>query len=126
LSKGKVKFTDTKSKKYEIMKVNEKITLNKNVRKLKKETVTNANFLSWKTKELNLNNMKLSEIANVISDFYNINIKADNSVKDSIYHTTLPFSNAKPEDILNSIKYGMSIEIDSINDEIILKKQENK
>lgn len=122
LKKGKVKFTDTKSNASDIMNVNEKITLNKKERNLKKETVTNSNFLSWKTKELNLNNMKLGEIASILSDFYDINVKADDSVKDSVYHTTLPFNKAKAEDILNSIKYGMNIEIDSINDEITLKK----
>ncbi|MCF6365490.1 MAG: FecR family protein [Bacteroidales bacterium] len=122
LNKGKVKFTDTKSNASDIMKINEKITLNKKERILKKETVKNANFLSWRTKELDLNNMSLEEIANILSDYYNLDVKADDSVKDSIFHTTLPFNHAKLQDVLNSLELSLGIEIDSIEGEVILRK----
>jgi len=122
LSKGKVRFTDIKSKLSEVMKVNDKITLNKKERKIIKETVSNTNFLSWKTNELTFNNMKLKDIARTLSEYYKIEVRADSSSKDLIFNSSLPFNNAKAEDILNTIKFTMGINIDSVGGEVILKK----
>ncbi len=122
LKQGKVKFTDTKSNISELMKPNDKITLNKKERKLKKETISNTNFLSWKTKELDLNNMTLEEIAKTLSEYYKIEVKVNTSVKDLTFHSSLPFNNAKLEDILKTIKFSMRINEDTINGEIILKR----
>ncbi len=122
LNKGKVKFTDTKSNETEIMDVNEKITLNKKERKLQKETVENANFLSWKTHELDLYNMNLEEIAEVLSNHYDIKVKADDSVKDKIFNSSIPFKDVNSDYIINTVKLTIGVEIDSVNDEIIFKK----
>lgn len=121
LKKGKVKFTDIKSNVSEFMKPNDKITLNKKKRNFKKETVSNANFLSWKTKELDLNNMKLEEVAKTLSKFYNVNVEAENSVKDEVFSSTLPFKDAKIEDVLRTIKFSMGINIDSVGGKYLIK-----
>ena len=122
LNKGKVKFTDTKSNESDIMNVNEKISLNKQERVLKKETVENANFLSWKTKELDLNNMSLEEIGEVLSKHYDIKVRADDPVKDKIFYSSIPFKNVSSEYIINTVRLTIGVEIDSVNDEIIFRK----
>ncbi len=123
LLKGKVKFTDVKSNTSELMKPNEMISLNKKNRKLKKETISNINFLSWKTHELDLNGMNLEEIANTLSIYYKIKIKADSSAKKEVFTSTLAFKNEKIENIINLIKQTNSIVVDTIYGEIIFKKK---
>jgi ferric-dicitrate binding protein FerR (iron transport regulator) len=122
LKKGKVKFTDSKSKVSELMKPNDRIVLNKKERKIKKETVLNSNFLSWKTKVLDLNNMNLEEIAKTLSEYYNVEIKADNSVKNEIFNSTMPFKDVGLDKILKILEVAKDIEIDSVNGKTILTK----
>ncbi len=123
LLKGKVKFTDTKSKISELLKPNEMISLNKKDRRLKKETISNVNLLSWKTQELDLNGMNLEEIANTLSKHYKVKVKADNSVKKEVFTSTLAFKNEKIENIIDLIKQTNNIRVDSIYGEIIFKRK---
>ncbi len=122
LTKGKVKFTDIKSNVSELMKPNDKITLNKEERKLRKETVSNSNFLSWKTKELDLNNMNLEQIAKILSNYYNVEIEVDNSVKNEVFNSTMPFKDVELDEILKTIELTKNIEVGSVEGKIILTK----
>ena len=122
LTKGKVLFTDNKTNENKTLIKNEKVTLNKQSRILKKTKVNSVNYLFWKTKEINLDNLTTEQIAFELNEIYDAEIQADESVKDLVFHQTIPFKDVKLKDILNTIKYTLNIKIDSINGEIILRK----
>ena len=122
LTKGKVLFTDNKTNENKILLKNEKVTLNKQNRILKKSKVNSVNYLFWKTNEINLDNLTTEQIAFELKEIFNTNIQTDESVKDIVFHQTMPFKDVNLQDILNTIKYTLNIEIDSINGTIILKQ----
>ena len=122
LTKGKVLFTDNKTNENKTLIKNEKVTLNKQSRILKKTKVNSVNYLFWKTKEINLDNLTTEQIAFELNEIYDAEIQADESVKDLVFHQTIPFKDIKLQDILNTIKYTLNINVDSINGTVILKK----
>ena len=98
------------------------MTLNKQNRKLKKIKFSSGNNLFWKTKEINLDNLTTRQIMFELNKAYNAKIQVDESVEDLVFHQTIPFKNVNLQDILNTIKYTLNINIDSINGTIILKQ----
>ena len=122
LTKGKVLFTDNKTNENKTLIKNEKVTLNKQSRIMKKTKFSSANNLFWKTKEINLDNLTTEQIAFELNEIYDTDIQADESVKDLVFHQTMPFKDVNLQDILNTIKYTLNINIDSINGTIILKQ----
>lgn len=122
LAKGKVIFTDNKTNENKTLIKNEKLSLNKQNRILKKSKFSSLNYLYWKTKEINLDNLTTKQIAIELSRAYEIEIKADESAEDLVFHQTIPFKDMNLQEILNTIKYTLNIKIDSINGTIILKQ----
>lgn len=122
LTKGKVLFTDNKTNENKTLIKNEKVTLNKQSRILKKSKVNSVNYLFWKTNEINLDNLTTEQIALELSEIFNTNIQTDESVKDLVFHQTIPFKDVNLQDILNTIKYTLNINVDSINRTIVLKQ----
>ena len=122
LTEGKVIFTDNKTHENKTLIKNEKLSLNKQNRILKKSKLSSVNYLYWKTKEINLDNLTTKQIARELSEAYKTNIQADKSAEDLIFHQTIPFKDMNLQEILITIKYTLNIEIDSINGTIILKQ----
>ncbi len=100
----------------------EKLSLNKQNRILKKSKFSSLNCLYWKTKEINLDNLTTKQIAIELSEAYETEIKADESAEDLVFHQTIPFKDMNLQEILNTIKYTLNINVDSINGTIILKQ----
>jgi len=122
LIEGKVQFTDYKTEESKTLEKNEIIKLNKNKRELIKNKITYKNHLYWKTKEINLDGLNLEEIASELNAIFNINIVPDESVKELRYYQSLPFKDNDLHEILDIIKFTLSLKIDTLENTIFLKQ----
>jgi len=111
-------------------KENEKILINPgDVGKLtnidlKKEINTDANIISWKTKEIVFNNHRLEEVISILNKTYKVNIYTnDPDIKNLSYTST--FKDQEIESILNVICFTLNLKSLRTNDGIELVKQMN-
>jgi ferric-dicitrate binding protein FerR (iron transport regulator) len=123
LVKGKVKFTDEKTKDAEILIQNEALTLDKTNRKILKSKVESDNFLSWKTNQIDLDGLNLEQVSKDLTNYFKREIVADDEIKDTVFRHTLPFKDPNLEEILNTIKFSLNLTVDSTDEKIVIKKE---
>ncbi len=121
LTKGKVKFTDHKSGKSEILNTNEQIIFDTKTKTMLKTPCNNMNALGWKTGLLNFDQMTLEEIVPILEKVYNQPIQLEEKVKDKVFHQTLTFEKKPLSEILNILRFSLNVQIDSTSKSIIVK-----
>jgi transmembrane sensor len=121
LTKGKVKFTDTKSGRQETLTLNEKLVFDLNTKEIITSKFTDLNAIGWKTGEINLDNLSLGEISKVLTNTYGKEIIVEKSLKNLVYHQTLPFKNMSLNEILNILQLTLNIQIDTTGSTVIIK-----
>jgi|GEM_PF-755953 len=77
---------------------------------LRKEVLSNKNFLFWKNKELQFENIRISDIIEELNQSYNVQIRiADASLADE--RITTSFENQTIDEILNELKILLDIDV---------------
>lgn len=87
--------------------------------------LNDPNFLSWKTGQLKFDNTPIDQVANALSNHYNLNIVADSALlkQPKIQTITASFNQQSIEAVLEEIKLLVNISSRKQNDTIILFKQ---
>ncbi len=87
--------------------------------------LNDPNFLSWKTGLLQFDNTPIDQVAATLSNYYNLNIKADSQLlkQSAIPTITAKFKEQPIDAVLDEIKLIDNISHRKQNDTIILFKQ---
>jgi len=89
--------------------------------KLKKENISDINYMSWKTKKIIFNKQKLRDVIEQIEEIYHVNI----SMKEDLYKNkswTAIFDNEALDIVLKSLCSSFDYKYRRTNDEIIIEK----
>ncbi|MFO7659118.1 MAG: DUF4974 domain-containing protein, partial [Bacteroidales bacterium] len=79
----------------------------------------NPNYLAWKTGKLEFNKVPLINVAETLSDVYDMNIQIQGEVKYCSYSNS--YNNNDIEKILNDLKNQFNTSISRDNNKIIIK-----
>lgn len=89
--------------------------------KLKKEDISDINYMSWKTKKIIFNKQKLRNVIEQIEEIYHVNI----SMKEDLYKNkswTAIFENEALDIVLKSLCSSFDYKYRRTKDEIIIEK----
>lgn len=108
---GKVSFEAIEDQKTEVILLpDDKGIFHKTDQKLEKAESTNPNVLAWKSGQLQFSEQSLEQIIPIIEQYYNIDIQTSNN---SILKCTFTgdFDKANAKDLLESIAFGLNLEL---------------
>ena len=112
VNNGKVDFYNTilpKSTQITLVK-NDKATFSKKLDFIAVETEKSVNYLYWKTGVLQFSNSSLGEVANTITNFFNIPVQVENiELQNQQFSAT--FTNPEIDDILDKIQSTINCQI---------------
>lgn len=94
-------------------------TFNKKTKNLVKDSNSDSNFLSWKTKRLLFDNTSLDEVFKKIQETYHVNIQVSNTDIHSCQWTA-SFDNQSLETVLDVLKETFDLKIKQSGEEIII------
>lgn len=115
---GKVAFSDKAVKDRHIVAANETAVLNNN--KVDVTIIKDANYLSWQTGILKFDNARIDQVAQELSDYYNLHIQTDNTLTQQTI--TAKFDHQPVEQVLEEIKLLANISYRNQHDTIFLFK----
>lgn len=119
LSEGKVKLV-AKNRKPLIMKPGEQVSISDKQNHFQKQVVKSEKYEAWRNNRLVFENAPLSEVAQIIHDYYGIKVSVSDSLLAARQFTgTLP--NNDLDVILLALSTAYKIEIEHKGDRIILK-----
>ncbi|MCD4773133.1 MAG: FecR family protein [Bacteroidales bacterium] len=117
---GKVSLASRQNENTVVLKKGDYARLKDN--NIQKLTLSDDNYLSWKTKRLDFRNTKLKDVIFVLNRTYMINIIIDSdSIKD--LQLTSKFDNIKLETIIESICLTFDLKSENINNGIVLSSK---
>jgi len=117
---GKVQLTNLKDKDYEILEPGYLGRLTKD--DVTKEKNSDKNYLSWKTRVLNFDNVPFNEIIEVLNRVYNINIQYDELIINNSEIYT-PFINKPLDTVLQIICVTKNLKYEKVGNNIELKQK---
>ncbi len=86
---------------------------------MSKESLTNQNFLAWRTKVLEFDQTPLTTVLVIMEKTYGITINSERNIAD--LRLTARFSNDTPEDIFKTLAMIFGFEIEQSNKNFIIK-----
>lgn len=123
LAEGKVKLV-AKDRKPLIMKPGDQVSLSDTEDHYKKRVVEPEKFEAWRDNKLTFEDTPLSEVADIIEDYYGVQITiADDVLAARQFTGTLP--NNDLEVILMALKTAYPVTIERSNDRILIKRMSN-
>lgn len=85
---------------------------------VEKMITASDNFLSWKTKEMNFENVTIEELVAFLNSYYEVTISANDEILNC--HFTGKFSQPSLTDILNVLELSNGIKYEIKNKEVVL------
>jgi transmembrane sensor len=117
---GKVQLSATRGGKPEILLPGDIGKLHNN--NIKKEKNRDKNYLSWKTRVLNFENIPFNEVVEVLNRAYNVNIQYDESAISNVELVT-PLINKPIDTVLQIICVTKQLDYNKVGDNIVLTKK---
>jgi ferric-dicitrate binding protein FerR (iron transport regulator) len=119
VTEGKVQFSTKKAESIDLEK-GEKGTFDKTKTQLKKETISEKNFLAWKTGKFEFDNVALSDALRELSLFYKVNLRIKNDSLNQL-KLTAKYDSLSLNDLIDILKLTLNVEIEKQDQVYLLK-----